>query len=343
MKKRQPIKVGIAVVIALAAFQLGLPACHGQEPRAVLKGSGGHLYSLSISPDGKTLAAGFEDGSVELWEVSSAKVRARLRGHEEAVTAVAYCQDGRRLATASSDATICLWDLRTGRRSAVLRGHTDGVMEVAFGPGGTALASGDLYGKLLLWDVNAGRVRATPRGHDTTTASVQFSPDGKTLASAGYDNVVRFWDTATGKAKGALRGYRHPVQAAFSPEGETLAVQERDGNVRLYSARHLGQPRSFRWQPEPEGVTLALSLDFSPDGRLVGSCGVGVRRGRAADFVSLIWLGDVTTGKQIARLRRADGITRCLAFCSNGEQLAVGGWDGTVRLWDVAAVLKAGK
>jgi hypothetical protein len=68
----------LLLVVAVAlAFQESV--CYGQEPKAVLKGEGGPVWSVAFSPDGKTLAAGFMYDRMELWEVLSGMRRATLK------------------------------------------------------------------------------------------------------------------------------------------------------------------------------------------------------------------------------------------------------------------------
>jgi WD40 repeat protein len=105
MKKRRPIKVGSAVVIALAAFQVSQLACHGQQPKAVLKVDAQVVYSVAFSPDGRMVAAGCGDGRIELWEVASHKRRATLGGHIKPALSAAFSGDGKLLASGGYDGT----------------------------------------------------------------------------------------------------------------------------------------------------------------------------------------------------------------------------------------------
>ena len=74
----------------------------------------GHTDSVngvSFSPDGKTLATGSSDGTVQLWDMATRKQLKTLIGHTDSVNGVSFSPDGKTLATGSSDGTILLWDI----------------------------------------------------------------------------------------------------------------------------------------------------------------------------------------------------------------------------------------
>src|SRR5262245_12349472 len=119
--------------------------CFAQEPTAVLKVQGGQVYDVTFSPDGKTLAAACNDGSVELWDLLTSKRRTTLRGHAWPVGVVAFSPDGKLLATGAMDGTLKLWNLAAGKEKAALIERTD--------------------------EVNSFNLR--------TVNSLAFSPDGK--------------------------------------------------------------------------------------------------------------------------------------------------------------------
>lgn len=66
---------------------------------------------FSLSPDGKTLATGSQDGRVRLWEVATGKERRSFKGHIGLVECLAFSPDGRRLASGSQDTTVLVWDM----------------------------------------------------------------------------------------------------------------------------------------------------------------------------------------------------------------------------------------
>ncbi len=120
-----------------------------------LKGPIAQVWSVALAPDGKTLAAAYEDGTVTLWDPATGKKRAGLR-HAAAVKSVAFSPDGAALAAGCEDGTVRLWDIATGKERTTLTGHSGPVLGLAFAPDGKLLATGG--GKeLKLWDMGVNK------------------------------------------------------------------------------------------------------------------------------------------------------------------------------------------
>ena len=81
----------------------------------------------------------------------------------------------------------------------------------------------------------------------------------------------------------------------------------------------------------PEGATKRLGkgwiseIAYSPDGSLLAVAG-GIG----------IWLYDAETGEELNLFTGHTDYVYSVSFSLDGEMLASGSWDGTVRLWDVA-------
>ena len=76
--------------------------------QAQLRGHGGPVRALAISPDGTLAISGSFDTSAIRWSLARNAAVEVLRFHEGAVNAVAYLPDGR-VATAGEDGRIALW------------------------------------------------------------------------------------------------------------------------------------------------------------------------------------------------------------------------------------------
>src|ERR1044072_7850884 len=80
----------------------------GNMAQAQLRGHGGPVRALAISPDGSTALSGSFDSSAIRWSLVRNAAEQVLRFHEGAVNAVAMMPDGR-MATAGEDGRVAIW------------------------------------------------------------------------------------------------------------------------------------------------------------------------------------------------------------------------------------------
>ena len=286
------------------------------------------VHSVSFSLAG-TLAAGLNNGRVELWEVETGERIGTLRPADWGRVTVVFSPDGTKLASGSLEQVIKVWDVETRRVDGTweVPRESDSLwpLSVAFSPDGTRLVSGFQDGTVRLWDVATQTEVAVLEGHTDRVTSVSFSPDGATLASSGGwdDPTVRLWDVATQAQVAMLRGHRSEVRSvAFSPpDGATLASAGggRDPTVRLWDVATREETATLEEHGGP-----VHSVTFSRDGSTLVS--------GAADGTVL--LRELETGN--AAGLSGHGSLSSMAFSPDGTLLASGYLDGTIRLWAAA-------
>ena len=232
----------------------------------VTLGPFGSVNSVAFSPDGTTLAAGYQSGTygyLRLWDLSTRQVSTiACRGNGARGLPLAFSHDG--ALAVGWEGRVGLWDVRTEDRVAILEGHTAVVKSVSFSPDGT-LAAGLRDGTVHLWDVTRGERVATLEGHGGVIGSVSFSPDGATLAS-GSGDTVHLWDVTRGERVAALEGHRWGVRSvAFSPDGTILAAGSDHGS-KLWDVAAQTEIASLEGHRH-----LVISVAFSPDGTTLAS------------------------------------------------------------------------
>src|SRR5438552_3078149 len=114
--------------------------------------SASSVFTVAWSPNGRRLALGFADGSVQVRNATTGKIDFTIQGHTGHVWALAWSHDGKRLASASWDHTVQVWDASTGTSLLTYRGHTDLVLAVAWSPDGTRIASAGSDDTVQIWN-----------------------------------------------------------------------------------------------------------------------------------------------------------------------------------------------
>jgi len=278
-----------------------------------------HSWCVAFSPDGKTLASGYWNAQVKLWDVASGRERATLSGQHNAVGSVAFSPDGKYLVSGSfgPDENLKVWDVATGKELISLKPGQAQIRSLAFAPDGKTLATGGSNETVKLWDVATWQERLTLSGQSGWVCSVAFSPDSKTLASVAA-GTIKLWDLAANPVRCRLQ-LPGDYAVAFAPDGKTLAAGSANGApLRLWdvgTGRAIITRKTYSW--------TVSCVAFSPDGKTLA---IG-----SDDRTVKVW--EPVTGRERA-FAHPDRV-RAVAFAPDGQSLASAGEDGTVKLWDL--------
>ena len=151
--------------------------------------------SVCFSPDGKQLATGSRDGSINLYSFNegSAILAHTLEGHTRCVNSLSFSPDCKLLCSGSLDYSIKFWNPADGSLVKSIDGaHTFYVWSVSYSPNGRVLVSAGYDKTMKIWDAETFELKQIfePRGFYTMQLTI--TADSNFIVSANSDNTVRF-------------------------------------------------------------------------------------------------------------------------------------------------------
>jgi WD40 repeat protein len=160
------------------------------------------VVSLAFAPDGGTLAAASEDGTVVLWNTKLLRSKLRMTIPGGLARSLAFSPDGTILAVGTRKGVVEIVDVRAWRMVRSLRccDDSDDVWSLAFSPNGRMLACGGgfTYPVVKLFNPRNGRVIGSLQssrfgGHRYGAIRCSYSPDGTLLATGAWDGTICIW------------------------------------------------------------------------------------------------------------------------------------------------------
>jgi len=331
--------------------------------------------TAQLTTDGKRLITSAVDGTTRVWDVSSG-VEIAVVVDTGRSAAAAVSPDGRLVLSGDGEQGAKLWETDTGRLVRALPAHRAELTAVAFSADGKLCCTGESSGRVNVWRTDDGTLLWSELHHSRKITGVAFTADGKQLLTASLDNTVGRWDVAAGRELTKLV-WKHPAgvvglalvgpertvtacedglvrmwnlaaesptadvlplpKAAYSTvasssDGKRLAVVDRDnGAVRLWnvaaSSEHItteAKRPSGAWLDLAAGGTIWTAV-FVPDGASLVTVG-----GNEAQQWNLADAAEMQTF-------RPHGPLAGVAVSPDGKHTATAGWDGTVKIWNLAA------
>lgn len=219
------------------------------------------IYEIAVSPDGRTIAGGYDGGSVFLWDVMKEEMiqRDMQFGHEGSILSLSFSPDGTLLLSGSYDNSVRVCDVATGRRRHVFKGHGDWTRCVTWCDSGQYVASGSDDSSICVWSIGGEEsqkpVKMMERAHEASykrcVRCVAFSPDGKYLVSGGNNKKVVVWDWKTDgqEEKTTYTGHAgYILSVLVTRDSKCVISASSDNTVRIWGIQS-GETQSGETQP----------------------------------------------------------------------------------------------
>jgi WD40 repeat protein/tRNA A-37 threonylcarbamoyl transferase component Bud32 len=307
--------------------------CQSRE-QFTLPGHSNRVLSLAFGPDGRTLLSGGEEGIVKVWDLASRKELAEHRIDGKWINALALSPRGKTLFIGWPSGVAAF----EGLSFASERRLPGATSPLALSPDGQTLVTSGTNG-VVVWNAARGeKLQALSRA---SGGAMAFSPDGKTVAlgvQSGGRLEIELRDVESLKATGdrdppLLVTGRSPNDLgrldglAFSRDGQILAAG-RELGTELWDA-HSGRRLTKTQAGVGALVTWSLSSVFLPDGKTM------VTHNSMQDF--RVW--DISVRTNVVLVDVVPGHLNeiwALALAPDGQTLASGSKDGTIKLWSTS-------
>ena len=221
-------------------------------------------YCGTFRSDGKLVAAGGENGIVQIFDVNSRSLLRQMTSHKRAVHHVSFAHDKLHVLSAGDDATVRWWDVSSGEQVSRLNGHTDYVRAAALSPQSEdMIATGGYDHMCKLWDVRCpqGESEIANFDHGQPIESIAFFPSESLVLTVGGQRLS-CWDITGRRLLYQFNAHQKTVSTVkvVDVEGQLRVLTgSLDGHIKVFD------PASFKMLYACKYPAPVMSLDIAQD------------------------------------------------------------------------------
>jgi WD40 repeat protein len=168
------------------------------------------VRTMSLSHDGRRLAAGDSRGILHVWDTRTWKERT-LKTHTHGISSIAFSRDGRRILTGGFEGIFKVWDPE--REDPVQASPRLGGIVFGISPARDGRHVVFAVGRsVFIWDLERRAAAARLDHHKDNIVALAMHPSGRMFASVGNDRFIKIW----GFVKGGMSSVPPPAFAGIS-------------------------------------------------------------------------------------------------------------------------------
>jgi WD40 repeat protein len=159
------------------------------------------LCSLEVSKN--IIAIGSKDGQINIYETSSGKKIANLRGHKASICKLALIvNNGKKYLASGSDhgcSSIVLWDITTWNMRMRIESHKAAVTAIVDLQDNRSMVSGSYDKTINVYNLNSeGKILYNLPVNKTSVTGILLNCTGSKMISCGLDDTLNVWQIVRG-------------------------------------------------------------------------------------------------------------------------------------------------
>ncbi|GAA5895311.1 pre-mRNA-processing factor 19 [Sporobolomyces salmoneus] len=315
-----------------------IPSVHGTKPPGV--------SALALAKDATVTVTGGLDKNVLLYDRTTSKILATLKGHTKKVTSVAasssLTEEGLPsfVVAGSLDKSVRVWAPSGGKSVYGVTGNISlgsEVNQISLHPSNSLVGSAQADGTWAIHDLtpSSGKPATILTGSlpedsasGTSNTAISFHPDGVIFAVGSSDSKIRVFETLTGNCVATFDGHSSEsdvgeiVSLAFSENGYTLASAAKGSKqVKIWDLRKLSNSANIDLESDVQ--VTALKFDYSAQA-------LGVAGTDARVYQNKSW-------ELLLKSEENSDLLTGVDWSKDGKELVVAGIDRTIRILSAAA------
>uniref|UniRef100_A0A670IJW3 Neutral sphingomyelinase activation associated factor n=1 Tax=Podarcis muralis TaxID=64176 RepID=A0A670IJW3_PODMU len=148
------------------------------------------VNTINLNAAYTLLASGTKEGSISIWDVTTASILHQLPCHSGTVSDAAFSPDSRHLLSTGEDGYFKVTDVQTGMIISSMRSEEP---QRCFKWDGNTVLSGSQSGELLVWDIVGGKIIERIAGHTGAVTCMWMNERCSSIITGGEDRQIMFW------------------------------------------------------------------------------------------------------------------------------------------------------
>ncbi|XP_073085666.1 protein FAN isoform X2 [Manis javanica] len=146
--------------------------------------------TISLNAASTLLASGTKEGTVNIWDLTTATTLHQIPCHSGTVCDTAFSPDSRHVLSTGEDGCLNVIDVQTGM---LISSITSDKPQRCFIWDGNSVLSGSQSGELLVWDLLGGKMRERIQGHTGAVTCIWMNEQCNSIITGGEDRQIMFW------------------------------------------------------------------------------------------------------------------------------------------------------